>query len=474
MRLLRPTLVIALAALAVPAWAKNPESPETAQPPGTSTTFIDHGRTDPFWAGAEVNSIFQAHPSFGAPYTGTNSLHPGGEVAISGLLTVFSAYRPHRTTEIILDAEMAVGGGLSGALGIAGFTNLDVVRNPTLSNEPYVARFEIHQMIPLSSIWEPNDDRGPISTFAMVPRHRLELRLGKMSTADLFDINPAGSDSHLQFMNWTVDNNGAYDYAADTRGYTYGLIVEYQGPFIEARFGELMLPKVANGIDIDFDLTKSHSEQLEVEIKYCRKPGWAGTLRVLGYENFANMGSYQEAIDAYLKDPTAQPDITMHRHVGASKFGFGLNVFQELGGIARAFARGGWNDGRNESFAYTEVNDTFEIGFDLAGKIWRRPFDKIGLAFVTNGISDVNREYLRLGGHGFLLGDACLFTDPTCTRRPSGYLNYGRENIVELYYNVHIWRGAFAAGDIQFVDNPGYNQDRGPVWVFSLRAHLEL
>jgi hypothetical protein len=412
----------------------------------TNETFIDHGRYAPFWFGAELNAIFQAHPTFAAPYSGTNSLRAGGESATSALFTVYFAYQPHRTTEIILDAEMAFGGGLSSALGVAGFTNLDVVRNPTLSSEPYVARLEIHQMIPLSRDWEPNADRGPLSTFARVPRHRLELRLGKMSTADVFDVNPAGSDSHLQFMNWTVDNNGAYDYAADTRGYTYGLVVAYEGPLLAVRFAEMLMPKVANGIDIDFDVTRSHSEQLEVQLDYLRRRHWAGTLRVLGYENFANMGSYAEAIAAFTDGSDVQPDITLHRHARNTKFGFGLNAMQELGGVVRAFARGGWNDGRHESYAYTEVDDTFELGFDVAGAWWRRPIDKIGLAVVTNGISALHQQYLRLGGH---------------------------EDIVELYYNAHVWRGAYAAGDVQLVDHPGYNQDRGPAWVLSLRGHLE-
>jgi len=466
--------LFALVALAAgPAAAHNPEQPETAPPLGVNETFVDHTTFAPFWFGAEMNTIFQTHPAFSAPYTGDHSLTPGAEAAVSGLFTVFLAYQPHRTTEIILDAEMAVGGGISSAVGVAGFTNLDVVRNPTLSSEPYVSRFEIHQMIPLSRDWEENSDRGPITTFKMVPRHRIELRVGKMSTVDLFDINPAASDSHMQFMNWTVDNNGAYDYAADTRGYTYGFVAEYQGPFVEVRFGEMLMPKVANGIDIDFDVTRSHSEQLEVELKYLRRARWAGTLRVLGYENFANMGDYRAAIDAYLADPMTNPDVTLSRAPRTTKFGFGLNLIQELGPSVRVFARGGWNDGRHESFAYTEVDDTFEIGGDVRGDYWRRPFDKIGLAFVTNGISDVHREYLRLGGHGFLLGDACAFTAATCVQRPSGYLDYGRENIVELYYNAHVWRGAFAAADVQLVDNPGYNQDRGPAWVFSLRGHLE-
>jgi high affinity Mn2+ porin len=368
---------------------------------------------------------------------------------------VFTAYRPHRTTEIIVDGELALGGGISTALGLGGFTNLDVVRNPSLGTAPYFARVQIHQLIPLSREWEPNSDRGPISSFERVPRHRLEIRIGKLSTADLFDINPAGSDSHLQFMNWTVDNNGAYDYAADTRGYTYGAVIEYQGPLIEARFGLMLMPTVANGTDLDWDLGNSNASNFEVEIKYLRRPRWSGTLRVLAYLNHANMGNYQEAID----HPDPMPDITAHRHPGNYKYGFGVNLIQELGGVARAFLRGGWSDGHAESYAYTEVDDTFELGADLSGSVWFRKNDRLGLAVVTNGLSRLHRRYLALGGRGFLLGD--------------GALRYGRETIVEAYYNLHIWAGAFLAGDVQYLDNPGYNRDRGPVWVLSARGHLE-
>ena len=439
--------------------AKNPEQPETAMPTGGDMTFLDHEGTGPFWFGAEANSILQAHPSFPSKYEGPNSLRSSGEAAISGLFTVFVAARPFRTTELILDPEMAVGGGLSRALGLAGFTNLDVVRNPTLSHWPYVGRAEIHQLIPLSRDWEPNQDRSPISSFAFVPRHRLELRAGKMSTADVFDVNPAASDSHMQFMNWAVDNNGAYDYAADTRGYTYGAIVEYQGPRFELRFGELLMPTTANGIDLDWDISKNRAENLELEIKYRRDRNWAGTVRLLAYQNYANMGSYQEAIDAFESHVDATPNVTLHRAAGRSKRGLGVNVIQSLAGVVRGFMRLGWNDGRNETFAYTEIDDTFELGGDVGGSLWRRPDDKIGIAFVSNGLSSVHREYLRLGGLGFILGD--------------GGLTYARETIVEHYYNFHVWRGAFLAEDVQLVANPGYNSDRGPVWVFSLRGHLE-
>jgi hypothetical protein len=444
---------------APPAMARNPEEPETAPSPAAEATFLRHDGPGPLWYGAEINSILQFHPAFSAPYGGPHSLKPQAEAAISGLVTAFFAYAPHRTVELILDPEMALGGGLSQALGAAGFPNLDVVRNPTLSHLPYIARAEIHVIVPLTNDWTANQDRGPISSLPLVPRHRLEFRIGKMSTVDLFDINPAGSDSHLQFMNWSVDNNAAFDYAADTRGYTYGLVAEYQGPHLEARFGEMLMPKVANGIDLDFDVTRSRGENLELEIKYSGRQDWRGTLRLLAYQNHASMGSYRQAIDAFLAGTDPAPDVTLHRGPGRVKRGVGANVIQELFGAVRAFGRLGWSGGDLESFAYTEVENTVELGADLAGVYWRRPTDRVGLAFVSNGISDLHREYLRLGGLGFLLGD--------------GNLRYARETIVEQYYNLHVWRGLFAAEDTQLIANPGYNADRGPVWVLSARGHLE-
>jgi high affinity Mn2+ porin len=469
---------LALLAGARTARANNPEQPETAPPLNGGVTFLDHAKPVPYWLGAEANSILQFHPGFPSAYVGANSLRPDAEAAISGLFTVFTGYRPTGTTELILDGEMAVGGGLSDALGLAGFTNLDVVRNPTLPKVPYVARVQIHQLIPLGSVWEDNEDRGPITSFIKVPRHRLEIRAGKMSTADLFDVNPAGSDSHLQFMNWAIDANGAYDYAADTRGYTYGLIIEYQGPFVEVRLGEMLMPKVANGIDLDWNVAHSRGDNLEVEIKYHRQVDWRGTLRVLGYWNHAAMGSYAEAIAASGATGLV-PDITASRQRGRSKAGFGLNEYQELGPLFRAFARVGWNDGRNESFAYTEIDNTFSIGGDVRGKPWRRPDDRVGLAFVTNGLSDLHAEYLRRGGVGFLIGDG-----PGCDSKQvaaaggmcpaaGSFLSYGRETIVEQYYNLHVWGGAFVAEDVQFIANPAYNRARGPVWVMSARGHLE-
>jgi high affinity Mn2+ porin len=256
-----------------------------------------------------------------------------------------------------------------------------------------------------------------------------------------------------------VDNNGGYDYAADTRGYTFGLIVEYQDRNWGVRFAEALMPKVANGINLEWNLHRARSENLEVEFRHNFIPERAGVLRLLTYMNHANMGSYREAIEDFRAGRTSVPDISAHPPKTPIKYGVGLNFEQEANKQVRFFGRYGWNEGRHESFAYTEVNNTLALGFDFKGDRWRREQDKIGVAFVTNGISADHRLFLALGGKGFLLGD--------------GALTYGRENIFEVYYALHLWRGAFASFDLQHINNPGYNRDRGPVLVPGLRLHLE-
>ena len=342
--------------------------------------------------------------------------------------------------------------------GIAGFTNLDVVRNPLLSKAPYVARLMWHQIIPLSGEKAPSE-RTPLSLFPQLPVRRLEIRFGKFSLVDFFDLNTYGSDSNLQFMNWALDNNGAYDYAADTRGYTYAAMVEYDDRHWAVRFAEALMPKVANGINLDADLGRAHSENVEFELHHSFLPRREAVVRLLGYANHANMGVYSVAIDNFLAGRTPTPEITAHALQTTTKYGFGANVEQPLTDWLGIFARWGWNEGRHESYAYTEVDETEQVGASAQGSRWKRKLDRAGLAFISNGISREHQEYLALGGVGFLLGD--------------GRLNYGRENIVETYYTLHVWRGIFTALDAQYVVNPGYNRDRGPVFAPALRLHVE-
>ena len=404
------------------------------------------------------NFIRQQNPTFYAKYSGPNSFLPDKDHATSRVETLYMGLQITTRLEILCDVESAGGAGLSNALGIAGFTNVDVVRNPTLSENPYVARVMLHYTIPLGG--ETTEaTRNPLSLAYTVPVRRLEIRVGKMSTVDFFDLNSVGSDSHLQFMNWAVVNNGAFDYAADTRGYTYGLVMEYYDKAWAARFGEMLMPTVANGIQLDWNLARARGENFEVEYHPSLIRGRAGVVRALAFVNHANMGSYREAIDGYLSGRDAIPDVTLYRRQGNIKYGFGWNVEQELTSLARIFGRLGWNDGANESFAYTEIDRTAEFGGDFRGKPWRRKQDKVGAAFVTNGISGDHRRYLALGGQGFILGD--------------GNLRYGLEKIFETYYTAHVWRGISVALDYQHVTNPGYNEDRGPASVVSFRIHFE-
>ena len=427
-----------------------------------------HPDSQSWWLSGEANIIFQGRLPFHELYEGTNSFRNSAEYKTSLLGTIYTALRPTHSirynTDLILDMESTGGRGLSQALGLAGFTNLDVVRNPNLGPAPYLSHYEIHQVIGFTQ-QSTSQDPGPWALAPSVPVRRIEFRIGKMSVPDFFDLNKVGSDSHLQFMNWAVDNNGAWDYAADTRGYSVGGMAEYDDRIWSVRYGIFAMPTVANGIDMDWAFSRAHGQNGEFEFRHSLVQKRKGTERLLFYANRAHMGTYREAVEDFLngtdtaKYGVAVPTITLHEHFSALKYGVGYNAEQEVTENLRVFARFGWNEGQHETFAYTEIDQTVLAGADYAGTRWHRPVDKVGLAVVSNAIKADHREYLKLGGLGFLLGD--------------GNLNYGRENIVESYYNWHAWRGLFYALDVQHIDSPGYNRDRGPAWVGSVRAHVD-
>jgi high affinity Mn2+ porin len=443
-----------------------PQREVTSEPEGAPTLFphLDRSR---YLISGQANIIFQGHGPFHSPYAGTNSFLSRGEYKTSLLGTLFLGMQLNKNlesdTDVILDVESSGGRGDSEALGLAGFTNLDVVRNPNLGSTPYIARVQLHQTIGLSKKLV-DAERTPFSLATEVPERRLEFHVGKMSLPDFFDINSIGTDSHLQFLNWTVDNSGSWDYAADTRGYTYAAVAEYDDKDWTARYGVALMPTVANGIDLDWNLRRASGQNMEFELRKSLlgglvSPDRKGTIRVLSFVNHAHMGLYRDAIKAYLDGTDKTPTITLHERDGEVKYGFGLNAEQELTQNLRVFSRVGWNEGQHESFAYTEVDQTVEFGGDYSGRAWARPNDKVGLAFVSNAIKRDHQNYLRLGGLGFLLGD--------------GNLNYAREDILEGYYNVHAWRGVYYALDTQFIDHPGYNKDRGPALVSAMRMHVD-
>jgi hypothetical protein len=237
------------------------------------------------------------------------------------------------------------------------------------------------------------------------------------------------------------------------------LLAEYHDRDWAFRFGEALMPTVANGIDLEWNLRKARAENYELEL-HPTIAGRRGTIvRLLTFVNHANMGVYRVAINDYLAGRTKVPDITAHPERTTVKYGLGMNFQHQINPYFRLFGRLGWNEGQHESYAYTEVDQTVEIGADHTGDRWKRKIDKVGAVFISNAIKSDHQRYLQLGGKGFLLGD--------------GGLMYGRENIFEAYYNAHVWQGFFTGVGLQHINNPGYNRVRGPVLVPSVRFHLE-
>ncbi len=283
------------------------------------------------------------------------------------------------------------------------------------------------------------------------------MQVGKFAVSDVFDVNTYANDPRTQFLNKALTNNAAYDFAQETRGYDFGLSAAWINPTFAVRLGTFAMPTAAGGPDLAYNLNHQHSEQIEFEIhrQLFRAPRPPLILRVLAFRNVGDMGSYGDA----LAQVRSGPDVDAVRKVGSVKYGFGLNFEQALadGGDTGIFGRFGWNNGVTESFVFTEADQTITLGGQLSGAHWKRKDDRVGLAFVQNDISPVHQRYLAAGGLGLSVGD--------------GALNYGSERALEAYYSYKIRKGLHSSIDYQFVANPGYNQDRGPVSVVSLRVH---
>jgi high affinity Mn2+ porin len=248
-------------------------------------------------------------------------------------------------------------------------------------------------------------------------------------------------------------DNGAWDYAADTRGYTWGLMVELNQPDWSIRVASVLVPTVANGIDFDTNIGQARGDNLELEYRYAlaRRPGKA---RFVAYANRAHMGSYGESLTL----SPIKPDITQTRDY-RTKYGLGINLEQELTDELGLFSRLGWNDGTTETWAFTEIDRTVSLGAALRGVAWKRPDDVAGLALILNGLSGPHAAYLAAGGYGFIIGD--------------GALSYALEEIVETYYSAQLLKQLSASLDFQWVNHPAYNEARGSVGIFAGRVHLE-
>jgi high affinity Mn2+ porin len=289
------------------------------------------------------------------------------------------------------------------------------------------------------------------------PMTRYSVTIGRFALTDFFDNNKYTHDPRTQFMGWAIMYNGAWDYPADTHGYTWGWVHEFHTRRWSLRYGSGAMPTVANGLRFDRRVLRDRGDNFEGEVRV--KPGGHdGAIRVLSYQNHARMGTYADAI--HLAEETGtKPDITATRHPGTLKYGFGLNVEQELAKDIGVFGRLGWNDGKTESFAFTAIDRLAEVGLSVGGGRWKRPHDTVASALIVSGLSAVHAQYLARGGLDFLIGD--------------GALRYGPECVSESYYSARVMPGLFATIDLQHATNPAFNRDRGPVWIGAMRLHVE-
>ena len=412
---------------------------------------------EPILLAAQYNGIYQHLEPFSAAYSGPQSFPSTGDEATSQTFGIYFGMAISSRWQSYLDIERFVGDGLGNAQGLGSPTDGDVVRAGTsLPKDAYIARAYLQYLLPLGDGVAPvarAQDQLPGET----PTQAFLFKAGKLAVGDDFDQNRYANSARTEFESWALVNDGAYDYAADTRGYTDGLVFGYLQSTWSLKFGIYRMSQRANQEALEWPLPRAHGDNLELDLM----PDSSGTvLRFLLYRNVARMGIYQDAIDKALATGLT-PDVASDDADGREKHGFGFNLEQPLAddGDTGLFLRAGWNDGQTETFEFTEVDRTLSLGTQISGTHWGRTDDRLGVAVVIDGISAVHQRYLELGGCGFELCD--------------GRLDYGHESVMEAYYRVQVGEYAQISPDIQFIENPGYNRDRGPARVYGLRLHLQ-
>ena len=383
----------------------------------------------------QFTGVAQYHPAFRSPYQGPNSLDPGHSGRETVDLTLYAGVRLWSGASVYLNPEIDQGFGLSTTVGLAGFSSGEAYK--VGSSDPYLRlpRLFVRQVFDLG----------------------LVLTAGKFSAVDIFDTNRYAHDPRADFMNWAVIESGAYDYAADAWGYSYGAAAEWTQSGWTLRGGAFALSRVPNQRELDRSF-----KQFELVAEAEERHTWLdhpGKLKLLAFNNRGRMGSYDAAVDLALRTDTV-PDTAAVRRV-ASRPGIAINFEQEVGADLGVFTRASANDGTMEAFEFTEINRSWSGGVSLSGNRWDRPQDTLGMAAAINGLSSAARRYFSAGGIGILIGDG---------RLP----DYGLEKILETYYATRVGSVMTLSADFQYVVNPAYNADRGPVCIFGVRLHAEI
>jgi high affinity Mn2+ porin len=420
----------------------------------------------------QLTTVDQSHGRFNSPYVGTASLQPNPEEDLSLTSTMFTITRLWKNGYFFFNPEISGGKAFSGASGIAGFPNGEIYRVGNPAPQAYIARAYLQQIIPLpgykyehlsftDSITPLTDNEDMVNQLPKnIQDKRLVFIIGKYCLADFFDENIYSHDPRHTFLNWALMDNGAWDYPANTRGYTYSALAEYDNKGFAIRMSAALEPTYANGPIMDWNINKTIGYTLEAD-RHFEINNHEGEIGFLLYENIGRGGNYEQAIA--LKK--SGQDTTMNvshpsAYLGNKKYGLGFSFTLALTKKLDILARAGWNDGHTATWAFTEIDRTAALGILIDQPLLKKTRNTFGLAILVNGISPEHRDFLNNGGVDFIIGDGKL-------------PHYATENILETYYNVAVTRNIALMIDFQYVQNPGYNVDRGPVpYIISGRIHM--
>jgi high affinity Mn2+ porin len=418
----------------------------------TPKTDLTDPESDRWEIHGQTTYLGQGYPGFRAPYTGTNSLTPARQAQATWSNSLYLNARLWEGGEVYYNPELLQGFGLSDTVGLAGFSSGEAQK----SNFPYphynTSRLYVRQTFGFGGEQEELAS-GQQQLAGKVDVNRLTLQAGKFSVGDVFDGNSYAKDTRKDFINWSIWAPGAFDYAADRLGLTYGVTAELNQKQWALRGGYFLMGAVSNSNNFDTQVVRRGQYVAELETRYSLF-SLPGKLRTIGWVSSANSGSYRETLD----NPALNLDIALTR-TGRLKYGYVFNVEQAITDDIGLFGRWSWNNGKTEIMSFTDIDASLSLGTSIKGTTWGRPDDVIGLGGAINALSNDHRDFIAAGGLGPLIGD--------------GQLNYRKERILETYYAYALTKQLTLTADYQFITNPAYNADRGPVHVFSGRFHGE-
>jgi high affinity Mn2+ porin len=411
----------------------------------------------------QTTYINQRYNNFTSSYSGQNSLSALNSMSYTWSGTLFFGARLAPNTDVYFNPEVISGVPFSGLVGLGGFSNGEATKANGAQAKFYSARAFVRQTINQegSDVVLENEANQITQT---VSSNRVVLTGGQFSTLDIFDDSRYAKDPRVQFMNWGNMTYLAYDYAADARGYSWGLAGEWYRENWVLRASRMLAPKTPNGRDLNWQIFTAYGDQIEVERQH-KIAELPGKVSVLAYRNKMILARFQDATN-YVVANNAQGTQAINnvRTNYQYKTGIGINAEQALASDFGVYMRAFTSDGHTETMSFTEADNSLSIGMGLNGNRWSRPKDTVGLSLMVNGLSSYRRNYLQAGGISYFIGD---YASPTQT------ISYRPEQISELYYNAAVMKNVLAGLNFQHISNPAYNAARGPVNILSFRIHAE-